>query len=86
MRVHRTEEKNSTRHEIRTVRVQPLAKDQVRFPHATQALLIERDTTGRGGFCCASGPVLGAVGPVLKCLRLAHPGTVSEQGEGPHTE
>lgn len=27
-------------------------------------------------------PVLGAVGPVLKCLRLAHPKTVSDTGGG----
>lgn len=46
--MHRTEETNSGRHEIRTVRVQPLAEDQVRFPHATRALLVERCTTGRG--------------------------------------
>ncbi|WP_406729622.1 ISAs1 family transposase [Streptomyces sp. GD-15H] len=46
--VVRTEENNSGRHEIRTVRVQPLADDQVNFPYATQALLVERYTTGRG--------------------------------------
>ncbi|MFF3467815.1 hypothetical protein [Streptomyces sp. NPDC002619] len=46
--VHRTEETNSGRHEIRIVRVQPLAPGQVNFPHATRALLIERYTTGRG--------------------------------------
>ncbi|MEU9730695.1 ISAs1 family transposase [Streptomyces sp. NPDC048002] len=46
--VHRTEETNSGRHEIRIVRVQPLADGQVAFPHATQALLVERCTTGRG--------------------------------------
>ncbi|GDY57490.1 hypothetical protein SVIO_081130 [Streptomyces violaceusniger] len=28
------------------------------------------------------GPVLGAIGPVLKCLRLAHPKTVSDPGGG----
>jgi predicted transposase YbfD/YdcC len=43
-----TEETNSGRHERRTVRVQPLTDGQVNFPHATQALLIERYTTGRG--------------------------------------
>lgn len=48
IRVHHSDETNSTRHEIRTVRVQPLEPGQVRFPHATQALLIERYTTGRG--------------------------------------
>ncbi|MEU2995471.1 ISAs1 family transposase [Streptomyces griseoincarnatus] len=46
--VHRTEETNSGRHEIRIVRVQPLADGHVAFPHATQALLTERYTTGRG--------------------------------------
>ena len=44
----RTEEPNSGRHEIRIVRIQPLAPDQVAFPHAAQALLVERYTTGRG--------------------------------------
>lgn len=44
--VHRTEE--TGRHEIRVVRVQPLAPGQVNFPHATRALLVERYTTGRG--------------------------------------
>jgi hypothetical protein len=34
--VHRTEETNSGGHEIRIVRVQPLAPGQVNFPHATQ--------------------------------------------------
>ncbi|WP_327687102.1 ISAs1 family transposase [Streptomyces sp. NBC_00467] len=42
-----TDEKNSSRHERRIVRVQPLPKGQVNFPHAPQALLIERYTTGR---------------------------------------
>ncbi|MFE4333749.1 hypothetical protein ACFRQM_31265 [Streptomyces sp. NPDC056831] len=46
--LHRTEETNSGRHQIRTVRVQPLVPGQVNFPHATQALLVERYTTGRG--------------------------------------
>ncbi|WP_461092285.1 ISAs1 family transposase, partial [Streptomyces incanus] len=46
--VNRTEETNSGRHEIRIVRVQPLAPGQVHFPHATRALLVERYTTGRG--------------------------------------
>ncbi len=46
--VHRTEETNSGRHEIRIVRVQPLTPGQVNFPHATRALLVERYTTGRG--------------------------------------
>jgi hypothetical protein len=46
--VHRTEEVNSGRHETRVVRVQPLAPGQVNFPHAPQALLVERYTTGRG--------------------------------------
>ncbi|MGW0880339.1 ISAs1 family transposase [Streptomyces sp. NPDC002671] len=46
--VVRTEETNSGRKEIRTVRVQPLASGQVAFPHAAQALLVERITTGRG--------------------------------------
>ncbi|MGW0827892.1 ISAs1 family transposase [Streptomyces sp. NPDC002845] len=46
--VHRTEETNSGRHEIRIVRVQPLSPGQVNFPHATRALLVERYTTGRG--------------------------------------
>ncbi|MFI2430407.1 hypothetical protein [Streptomyces sp. NPDC018693] len=46
--VHRTEETNSGRHEIRIVRVQPLGPGQVNFPHATQALLVERYATGRG--------------------------------------
>ncbi|MBC9725109.1 ISAs1 family transposase [Streptomyces sp. TRM68367] len=46
--VHRTEETNSGRREIRIVRVQPLTPGQVNFPHATRALLIERYTTGRG--------------------------------------
>ncbi|MGX4694992.1 ISAs1 family transposase [Streptomyces sp. JNUCC 63] len=46
--VVRTEETNSGRHEIRIVRVQPLAPGQVNFPHATRALLVERYTTGRG--------------------------------------
>ncbi|MET7691770.1 hypothetical protein ABZT06_27950 [Streptomyces sp. NPDC005483] len=41
MRVHHTEEENSTRREIHPVRVQHLATGQVRFPHAAQALLIE---------------------------------------------
>lgn len=44
----RTEEANSGRHETRFVRVQPLAPGQVGFPHAAQALLVERYTTGRG--------------------------------------
>jgi predicted transposase YbfD/YdcC len=43
-----TEETNAGRHEIRTVRVQPLKPGQVTFPHAAQALLVERYTTGRG--------------------------------------
>ena len=46
--VARTEETNSGRHEIRIVRVQPLQPGQVAFPHAAQALLVERYTTGRG--------------------------------------
>ncbi|WP_405717534.1 ISAs1 family transposase [Streptomyces sp. NBC_01537] len=46
--VHRTQETNSGRHEIRVVRVQPLTLGQVNFPHATRALLVERYTTGRG--------------------------------------
>lgn len=46
--VHRTEETDSGRHEIRVVRVQPLVPGQVNFPHATRALLVERYTTGRG--------------------------------------
>ncbi|KUO15468.1 hypothetical protein [Streptomyces dysideae] len=46
--VHRTEETNSGRHEIRIVRVQPLSPGQVKLPHATRALLVERYTTGRG--------------------------------------
>ena len=46
--VVRTEERNSGRHETRIVRVQPLEDGQVSFPHATQALLTERYTTGRG--------------------------------------
>ncbi|MFF8366971.1 hypothetical protein ACF05F_33895 [Rhodococcus erythropolis] len=46
--VARTDEKNGSRHERRIVRVQPLPKGQVNFPHTTQALLIERYTTGRG--------------------------------------
>ncbi|MEU3342865.1 ISAs1 family transposase [Streptomyces sp. NPDC006668] len=46
--VVRTEETNSGRHETRIVRVQPLEDGQVNFPHATQALLTERYTTGRG--------------------------------------
>lgn len=46
--VHRTQETNSGRHEIRIVRVQPLTLGQVNFPHAIQALLVERYTTGRG--------------------------------------
>ncbi|MFE6975593.1 ISAs1 family transposase [Streptomyces sp. NPDC057682] len=45
--VVRTEETNSGRHEIRIVRVQPLTNEQVNFPYAAQALLIERYTTGR---------------------------------------
>lgn len=44
----RTEEANSGRHETRIVRVQALEAGQVNFPHATQALLVERYTTGRG--------------------------------------
>ncbi|MFF3918318.1 hypothetical protein [Streptomyces sp. NPDC001852] len=44
----RTEETNSGRHETRIVRVQALEDGQVNFPHATQALLVERYTTGRG--------------------------------------
>lgn len=46
--LHRTEETNSGRREVRIIRVQPLTPGQVSFPHATQALLIERYTTGRG--------------------------------------
>jgi predicted transposase YbfD/YdcC len=46
--VVRTEEDNAGRHETRIVRVQPLTPGQVAFPHAAQALLIERYTTGRG--------------------------------------
>jgi hypothetical protein len=46
--VERTVEANSGRHETRVVRVQPLAPGQVNFPHAAQALLVERYTTGRG--------------------------------------
>ncbi|RNL73890.1 hypothetical protein [Streptomyces sp. I6] len=46
--VHRTEETNAGRHEIRIVRVQPLTPGQVNFPHATRALLVERYTPGRG--------------------------------------
>ncbi|MCK1823785.1 ISAs1 family transposase [Streptomyces sp. XM83C] len=46
--VVRTEETNSGRHETRIVRVQPLEDGHVTFPHATQALLVERYTTGRG--------------------------------------
>ncbi|MET7858181.1 ISAs1 family transposase [Streptomyces sp. NPDC005318] len=45
---HRTEETNSGRHETRIVRVQPLAPGQANLPHATQAVLVERYTTGRG--------------------------------------
>jgi len=44
----RAEETNGGRHETRIVRVQPLTPGQVNFPHATQALLVERYTTGRG--------------------------------------
>lgn len=43
-----SQERNSGRDEIRTIRVQPLTEGQVPFPHATQAILIERYTTGRG--------------------------------------
>lgn len=43
-----SDEVNAGRHEIRTVRVQPLTPGQAAFPHARQALLIERTTTGRG--------------------------------------
>lgn len=43
-----SQERNSGRDEIRTIRVQPLNPGQVPFPHATQAILIERYTTGRG--------------------------------------
>ncbi|MFB7499384.1 ISAs1 family transposase [Streptomyces sp. NPDC056161] len=46
--VVRAEETNSGHHEIRIVRVQPLAPRQVNFPHATRALPVERYTTGRG--------------------------------------
>ncbi|MGV9566222.1 hypothetical protein [Streptomyces sp. NPDC003480] len=44
----RTDEKNGSRHERLIVRVQPLPMGQFNFPHTTQALLIERYTTGRG--------------------------------------
>ncbi|WP_435243629.1 hypothetical protein [Streptomyces cucumeris] len=44
----RTEETNSGRHETRIVRVQAPEDGQVNFLHATQALLVERYTTGRG--------------------------------------
>jgi predicted transposase YbfD/YdcC len=44
----RTEETNRGRHEIREVWVQPVQPGQLPFPHAAQAILIERTTTGRG--------------------------------------
>jgi predicted transposase YbfD/YdcC len=46
--MHRTHETNAGRHETRIVRVQPLTDGQVNSPHAIQALLVERYTTGRG--------------------------------------
>jgi len=46
--VVRAEETNSCRHATRIVRVQPLNGCRVKPPHTTQALLVERYTTGRG--------------------------------------
>jgi hypothetical protein len=46
--VHHTEETNAGRGETRIVRIQPLIPDQMNFPYAAQAVLVERYTTGRG--------------------------------------
>lgn len=48
VRTVRTAERNRGRDEVREVRVQDLAPGQVPFPHAAQAVLVERTTTGRG--------------------------------------
>jgi predicted transposase YbfD/YdcC len=48
VRIVRTEETNQERHEVREIRVQAVEPGQLPFPHAAQAILIERTTTGRG--------------------------------------
>ncbi|MFJ3932079.1 hypothetical protein [Streptomyces sp. NPDC090029] len=80
--VHRTEETDSGRHEIRVVRVQPLAPGQVNFPHATRALLVERYTTGRGDGRSTQMP--NSASPPLRPTSLtAPPSPAASAASGP---
>lgn len=55
VRTVRTAERNRGRDEVREVRVQDLGPGQVPFPHAAQAVLVERTITGRGNGKSDSG-------------------------------